>query len=567
LEYTLSFYAKPAGRNFATPYIYGSNGSAKINVDLTNGQIGIADTSVGYRIRHTTWNLQTDGWARVSFTVTVPATSTTAGEGIYLDSGLLIFPTREYVGNGDSGIYIYHQQFSQTNYALPDVETGATPIVRKAINWNKLSDTTTYATKSSVDANTAAIATNTSNIATNTSNIAANTTAITTKQNKLTLTTTGTSGAATLDTTTATLNIPQYSAALADTVYGGHFDAVEGIDLYLYSHSFGVLQSPANISPNRLYQKLLFNRLHFGSLTTRANSGYFAQDVAGVLTNINTLTPGTTGVVILDCAQNDLHYGASGSTMLAANLAGFKNALRAMLWYLRCSSVLQQTDASFTYGGTWTTLTQTWFMGGTLTQTVVNGATATIAVNGTDFVLFSRATGGAQASATVTVDGTAYTTITNPGSQCVTATSTLASTSAPMAIPITGLSAGAHTIVVTNTGGGGGTIFVDAIGTVSTAPPTVLVHKQVYLPDVAYTAWANGANNTTVDVINAAIDAVVAEFPSDNVIKTVNMNANGWDRNTMLHSVNFGNGNTHRINCYHCRTVDKNRAGRFHPRP
>jgi hypothetical protein len=76
LEYTLSFYAKPAGRNFVTPYIYGSTGSAKINVDLTNGQIGVADTSVDYRIRHTTVLIQTDGWARVSFTVTVPATST-----------------------------------------------------------------------------------------------------------------------------------------------------------------------------------------------------------------------------------------------------------------------------------------------------------------------------------------------------------------------------------------------------------------------------------------------------------------------------------------------------------
>jgi hypothetical protein len=44
---------------------------------------------------------------------------------------------------------------------------------------------------------------------TNTSNIASNTTAITGKQNSLTLTTTGTSGAATL--TGSTLNIPQYT--------------------------------------------------------------------------------------------------------------------------------------------------------------------------------------------------------------------------------------------------------------------------------------------------------------------------------------------------------------------
>jgi hypothetical protein len=249
--------------------------------------------------------------------------------------------------------------------------------------------------------------------------------------------------------------------------------SVEGLDLYLYSHSYGVLQSPANVSPNRLYQKLVFSRLRFGSLTTRANSGYFAQDVAGVMMNGGGIfTPGTTGVVMLDCIQNDLRVGTVSGVMAAANLAGFKNSLRAMLWYLRCSSVLQSTDASFVYTGTWTTISATWFMGGSMQQTIVVGATVTITVTGTDFVLFTRATGGAQASATVTVDGVTKATITNPGSQCVTSTSTLAATSAPVAIPLTGLGAGAHTIVITNNGGGGNTLFVDAIGTISSDAAT-----------------------------------------------------------------------------------------------
>jgi hypothetical protein len=259
LDYTLSFYAKPAGRNFATAYIFGSDGSAKANVDLTNGQIGAFDTAVGYRIRHQSVILLPDGWSRVSFTVTVPATSTTAGMGIYLDSGLYVFPTKEYIGD-TSGIYGYHAQFSQTNYAEPDVETGATPIVRRAINWMKLSDTVTYATKSSVDINTA-------NIATNTSNIAANTAAIALKQDQLTLTTTGASGAATL--VGATLNIPQYSGGTTYTAGRGigitsgsiFFDSSQSIRFTgtpIFTNMAWTAASTGSIGSSSLYPSNIF---------------------------------------------------------------------------------------------------------------------------------------------------------------------------------------------------------------------------------------------------------------------------------------------------------------------
>jgi hypothetical protein len=60
---------------------------------------------------------------------------------------------------------------------------------------------------------------------------------------------------------------------------------------------------------------------------------------------------------------------------------------------------------------------------------------------------------------------------------------------------------------------------------------------------VAYTFWANGANNASVDAINTVVDGIISEFPNDGVIKAVDMNANGWDRTNMTHNVNFGHPN------------------------
>jgi hypothetical protein len=115
--YTLSFYAKPAGRDWV--YIYTDGGNKTAFVNISTGAVGstvgspvVATTSVG------------SGWYRVSLTF---QNTTTVGQNlqIWLASNST---TTSYTGDGNSGVYIYGAQLSNSASLDPYVPTpGAAP--------------------------------------------------------------------------------------------------------------------------------------------------------------------------------------------------------------------------------------------------------------------------------------------------------------------------------------------------------------------------------------------------------------------------------------------------------
>jgi hypothetical protein len=324
---------------------------------------------------------------------------------------------------------------------------------------------------------------------------------------------------------------------------------LEGTDLYYYSHSYGVIASPAqssslSMTPYRLAKR--FNCTGF----VRSNASYWSRDVSAVLFNGNGTvgnkwTAGTCATLIIDSIQNDVRAWLLAGRA-TANITDMKSSIRAMIWYAMCSSITEQTHASFTYTGAgWAVASQTWFSGGSAQQTSGVGDKVDIAVTGTDFVLFTRGTSIVAALATIKVDGVTLTTVDNGGANLGgSGASQTGQTSCPLAIPILGLSPGAHTITFERTSGSG-VVNIDCIGTLSTTPPLIVVLKQCYMPDAQYTAWGGAplATNADIDIINGHVDDVIDEFVSYPNVVSVDFNSNGWDRTTMtgVNSINHPN--------------------------
>jgi hypothetical protein len=280
----------------------------------------------------------------------------------------------------------------------------------------------------------------------------------------------------------------------------------------------------------------------------RSNASYWSRDVSAVLFNgngtaANKWTPGTCGTLIIDSIQNDVRAWLLASRA-TANITDMKSSIRAMIWYAMCSTIVEQNHASFTYTGAgWTTSSQTWFSGGSAGQTSGVGDKVDIAVTGTDFVLFTRGTSIVAALATIKVDGVTLTTVDNGGANLGgSGASQTGQTSCPLAIPILGLSPGAHTITFERTSGSG-VIVIDCIGTLSTTPPLIVVHKQCYMPDAQYVVWGASSSNADIDTINGHVDDVIDEFVAYPNVVSVDFNSNGWDRTTMtgVNSINHPN--------------------------
>ena len=115
--HTLSFYAKPAGRDWL--YIYANGGSQTAFVNVATGAVGptvgsptVTMTSVG------------SGWYRAA--ITFPnAITTSQNLQVWLASNST---TNSYTGDGNSGVYIYGAQLSDSASLDPYVPTpGAAP--------------------------------------------------------------------------------------------------------------------------------------------------------------------------------------------------------------------------------------------------------------------------------------------------------------------------------------------------------------------------------------------------------------------------------------------------------
>jgi hypothetical protein len=117
-SYTLSCYAKPAGRNFIQLLLTGGfAGNIQAIVDLTNGTVG---STVGSPV--VTVTSLVNGWYRISITATATSTTTTTVQiRVSSNSG-----TGFYTGDGTSGIYVWGAMLEQSSTVGDYVPTTST---------------------------------------------------------------------------------------------------------------------------------------------------------------------------------------------------------------------------------------------------------------------------------------------------------------------------------------------------------------------------------------------------------------------------------------------------------
>lgn len=111
--------------------------------------------------------------------------------------------------------------------------------------------------------------------------------------------------------------------------------ALEGANLYAYGHSFLAGEVDGQTPGQRYVNRLA--RRNGMTVTNRAVSGSRMEEIARRV--LQTWQPGSPGVVLVDGATNNVLGHGPG----AAAVRGYRNALRALAWYLRCDLVLEDT--------------------------------------------------------------------------------------------------------------------------------------------------------------------------------------------------------------------------------
>lgn len=310
---------------------------------------------------------------------------------------------------------------------------------------------------------------------------------------------------------------------------------IEGLPHFSYGHSYGLIQSPANISVNGTYQKRLSVRHLCSSYTNRNIGATVWADTANKVTG-SWPTTGQVGLILADNTINNVEKDAN----LVNGISAMQMGLRTCLWILRAGGA-SIADAAFTYpSGTWTTPTDANYMsGGGCHGSATPGASFSGTFTGTRaaWITFTSNPGAATVFGTVdlSIDGVFYQTVDNAAQQRTTSQTTTGF--GARAVPLGTLSAGSHTL----TGVKDGTanqIHVDSLIVESATPPTIVLVKAIYLTTSGYnnnnSGGAPNPTDATVDTFNAAMDTVVAEFPSDGRIVVVDPIKQGWDRTTML---------------------------------
>jgi len=282
----------------------------------------------------------------------------------------------------------------------------------------------------------------------------------------------------------------------------------------------------------------------YGSFT-KATGGSPSTPVVGT----QNPSPATYGAFIVEGVRNDAGWDggtASGNTTTKAR-AGFVAGLKAIIALLQASIWKQDTDASFVYAGTWTTQTgNVYYKGGTVHNTTVPGSTCTITTpvlptggGDVDVVLqaWDSGFGVSGAAYTVTVDGVAQPALTGTTNDAVACSVSQSTIGSQVTIPVHGLTAGAHTIVVTHAGSGSTqNLTINGLLVRSPNPVQVVIPKAARLGTAGYAAYTGaGASWATDQIYNGLIDTVCALY-ADGSVSTFDPNAAGWDPTTGISS-------------------------------
>lgn len=304
------------------------------------------------------------------------------------------------------------------------------------------------------------------------------------------------------------------------------------LEVWGHSYAFGIGASDIG----RRYGALVAQGLGLRELNEAVSGATFASDVSGgsfvkflqkrtrvgrgAVSGSGVAATGgrgfgpAAGVHLLMYGVNDLNVQGNSATALAP----VKQAFRVALSRLQAGAVFENTDASFTFTGTWSTATDTTKNSGAdYRYTTSSAATYTITTP-VDFPGGTVAIGLSSQSNAGNPSGATHTaTVDGAGAGSFAAVQTHGGTSTSYVFRIPNVAAGTHTIAVALSGLTSMTVvdYWQWEAPAAQAPLSILV-KQPYLVDYsAYGATAPGPpTDAGVDTLNAVIDQVAAEFGS-----------------------------------------------------
>lgn len=250
-----------------------------------------------------------------------------------------------------------------------------------------------------------------------------------------------------------------------------------------------------------------------------------------------------SGLLLLDLFGNDgfNHASTASGGTTAKSLAGARSAGESLVRLLRASSMVNETDGTIAYAGTWTANSGVGdFSSGSNKQTTVPGSTATITVTqpDIDLVLFATddsAFGVTGSAFQVKVDGVLFTTGTT-SNKMRKSSSTVYNAAAytQLTVPVRGMGAGSHTIELMHTGAGGNALFFDGYLIPAATPPLIVLNKLAHYSSAALAALPAPSSNAILDLYSQIAQDIADLFPDGRVMTFDPLEDTAWDYTTMV---------------------------------
>lgn len=303
---------------------------------------------------------------------------------------------------------------------------------------------------------------------------------------------------------------------------------IEGAPLHVYGHSWTMQNSPHTTTGTGEYHVRLAKRLRLGNVAQNGLSGAFLIDMVAAVQapsyagRDRRFTPGSRGIVTLQCLVNDL-AGPNATPSDPLSLEFYKTSLRTFLAAVSAGTFKDADAASYT--GSWGSTVAAvadYYPAGKLKYSSSVGSTASWTVTGDEvWVNTSGARPGVTArSWTASVNGVPLMTFSPVGVIPAGLNSPPHGpwVDAPLAVKVTGMNGaagttGAKTLTITvnqpqNT-------FLAGVFTPSPRPPRVFVALEAPRNPVAagVSAW-----NEWEPAYRQAIIDVVAEFPNASTV-------------------------------------------------
>lgn len=316
------------------------------------------------------------------------------------------------------------------------------------------------------------------------------------------------------------------------TVYELVPDAnIEGAPLHVYGHSWTMQNSPHTTTGTGEYQIRLAKRLRLGNIAQNGLSGAYMADMASAVQapsfagKDRRFTPGSRGIVTLQCLVNDLVAGGADPSD-PQTLDFYKTCLRTFL--AAVSAVQFKGVNTGTYVGSWGDVSASvagWYPAGALKYSNKPGDTVSVVVRGDEVWVNASVAADSTASNnagrwTARVNGVVVGSFSPRGKLPETFKTGTRGTwlDAPAAVKLTGLNAAANTSGVKTL-----TITVEeprntyfaGILLPSATPPRVFVGLEAPRNPAAsgLTTW-----DAWEPVYRQAIIDVCAEFPNTTTV-------------------------------------------------